>query len=31
MSKLLLRHGLRLPNKSWGATRRKWLGSPTFG
>lgn len=30
MSKFLLRHGLRRPNKSWGATRRKWLGSLTF-
>jgi transposase len=30
MSKFLLRHGLRMPNKSWGATRRKWLGSLTF-
>ena len=30
MSKFLLRHGLRMPNKSWGVTRRKWLGSLTF-
>lgn len=30
MSKFLLRHGLRMPNKSWGATRRGWLGSLTF-
>jgi transposase len=30
MSKFLLRHGLRMPNKSWGATRRKWLGSLWF-
>jgi transposase len=30
MSKFLLRHGLRMPNKSWGVTRRRWLGSLTF-
>ena len=30
MSKFLLRHDLRMPNQSWGATRRKWLGSLTF-
>ena len=30
MSKFLLCHGLQMPNKSWGATRRKWLGSLTF-
>ncbi len=30
MSKFLLRHGLRMPNKSWGVTRRAWLGSLTF-
>ena len=30
MSKFLLRHDLRMPNKSWGVTRRKWLGSLTF-
>jgi transposase len=30
MSKFLLRHGLRMPNKSWGGTRRRWLGSLTF-
>jgi transposase len=31
MSRFLLRHGLRLPNRSWGVTRRRWLGSVTFG
>ena len=30
MSKFLLRHGLRMPTKSWGVTRREWLGSLTF-
>jgi len=30
MSKFLPRHGLRMPNKSWGVTRRAWLGSLTF-
>jgi transposase len=30
LSKFLLRHGLRMPNQSWGATRRTWLGSLTF-
>ncbi len=30
MSKFLLRHGLRMPNKSWGVTRRRWLGSLSF-
>jgi hypothetical protein len=30
MSKFLLRHGLRMRNKSWGVTRRTWLGSLTF-
>src|SRR5215211_9442679 len=30
MSKFLLRHGLRMPNRSWGVTRRRWLGSLTF-
>src|SRR3954453_1751828 len=30
MSKFLLRHGLGMPNKSWGVTRRRWLGSLTF-
>ena len=30
MSKFLLRHGLRMPNKSWGVTRRRWLGSLCF-
>jgi transposase len=30
MSKFLLRHGLRMPNKSWGVTRRTWLGSLMF-
>jgi len=30
MSKFLLRHGLRVPNKSWGITRRRWLGSLSF-
>lgn len=29
-SKFLLRHGLRMPNKSWGVTRRRWLGSVSF-
>ena len=26
LSKLLLRNGRRLPGKSWGVTRRRWLG-----
>jgi len=30
MSKFLLRHALRMPNKSWGVTRRRWLGSLAF-
>jgi transposase len=30
MSKFLLRHGLRMPNRSWGVTRRRWLGSLSF-
>ena len=30
LSKFLLRHGLRMPNKSWGVTRRRWLGSLSF-
>ena len=30
MSKFLLRYGLRMPNKSWGVTRRRWLGSLQF-
>jgi transposase len=30
MSKFLLRHGLRPPGKSWGITRRRWLGSLSF-
>jgi transposase len=29
-SKFLLRHGLRMPNRSWGVTRRRWLGSVSF-
>ena len=30
MSKFLLRHALRMPNKSWGVSRRRWLGSLSF-
>jgi hypothetical protein len=30
MSKFSLRHDLRMPNKSWGVTRRTWLGWLTF-
>lgn len=30
MSKFLLRHDLRLPGKSWGVTRRAWLGGVRF-
>jgi transposase len=30
MSKFLLRHALRVPGKSWGVTRRRWLGSLSF-
>jgi len=30
MSKFLLRHALRMPNKSWGVSRRSWLGSLSF-
>jgi len=30
LSKFVLRHGLRMPNKSWGVTRRRWLGSLSF-
>jgi transposase len=30
MSKFLLRHDLRMPGKSWGITRRRWLGSVSF-
>jgi transposase len=30
MSKFLLRHDLRLPGKSWGVTRRAWLGGVSF-
>jgi transposase len=30
VSKFLLRHGMRMPNKSWGVTRRGWLGSLAF-
>jgi transposase len=29
-SKFLLRHGLRMPNRSWGVTRRRWRGSVCF-
>lgn len=30
LSKLCLRHGRRLPGKSWGVTRRKWLAAQRF-
>jgi transposase len=30
LSKLLLRNGRRLPGKSWGVTRRRWLGEQRF-
>jgi transposase len=30
LSKFCLRHGRRLPFKSWGAGRRKWLGEQNF-
>ena len=30
LSKFLLRHGRRMPFKSWGAGRRKWLGEQNF-
>src|SRR5512132_3385579 len=30
LSKFLLRHGLRLPAKSWTVVRRKWLGEQRF-
>ena len=30
LSKFLLRHERRMPTKSWGVTRRGWLGSLTF-
>jgi transposase len=30
MSKFLLRHGRRLPGKSWGVRRRRWLAGQAF-
>jgi transposase len=30
LSKFCLRHGLRLPGKSWGITRRRWLAKQSF-
>jgi transposase len=30
LSKFVLRHGRRMPFKSWGAGRRKWLGEQSF-
>jgi transposase len=30
LSKLLFRNGRRLPGKSWGVTRRRWLGEQRF-
>jgi transposase len=30
LSKLLLRNGRRLPGKSWGVARRRWLGGQRF-
>lgn len=30
LSKFCLRHGMRLPSKSWGVTRRKWLSQQRF-
>jgi transposase len=30
VSKFMLRHGLVLPSKSWGVTRRKWLADQRF-
>jgi transposase len=30
LSKLCLRHGRRLPGKSWGVSRRKWLAAQAF-
>jgi transposase len=30
LSKLLLRHGRRVPGKSWGVTRRRWLSEQRF-
>ncbi len=30
LSKFCLRHGLRLPGRSWGVTRRKWLSERRF-
>jgi transposase len=30
LSKFCLRHGLRLPGKSWGITRRRWLAERRF-
>jgi transposase len=31
LSKFCLRHGLRLPGRSWGITRRRWLSERSFG
>ncbi|MDP8943273.1 MAG: IS110 family transposase [Actinomycetota bacterium] len=30
MSKFMLRNGARIPGKSWGITRRAWLGAQSF-
>jgi transposase len=30
VSKMLLRHGRRVPGKSWGVTRRRWLAEQQF-
>src|SRR6266545_7701281 len=30
LAKLLLRNGRRVPGKSWGVTRRRWLGEQRF-
>jgi transposase len=30
LSKFCLRHGLRLPGKSWGVARRRWLAAQNF-